>query len=104
MFVAHVHIRVKPEFIDAFIAATIDNASHSIHEPGILRFDFMQDKEHPTRFTLVEAYVDETAPPAHRETAHYLRWRDTVADMMEGERTREIYQAVFPPPEAWAKP
>lgn len=101
MYIFHVHIRVKPEHIDAFKTATLDNARNSHQETGVLRFDFLQEHDDPTRFTLVEVYKDESDLAAHRETAHYLRWRDTVAEMMDGERTRVVYDALFPEADGW---
>jgi quinol monooxygenase YgiN len=92
MFVALVHIHIKPEYIDQFIAATLENARNSIQEPGIAQFDFIQQADDPTRFVLIEAYHSEDAPAKHRETAHYLKWRDTVPDMMAEPRTGIRYQ------------
>ncbi len=101
MLVVHVFIRVKPKAVDAFRAATVENARNSIQEPGIARFDFVQQKDDPTRFVLVEAYRTADAPAAHRETAHYLRWRDTVADMMAEPRSSIWYESVFPEEAGW---
>jgi quinol monooxygenase YgiN len=101
MLVIHVHVHVKPEFIDAFRAATIANASQSIREPGIARFDVMQQADDPTRFVLIEAYRDADAPAAHKETQHYLTWRDTVADMMAAPRTSVKYANIFPDDQEW---
>jgi quinol monooxygenase YgiN len=86
MLIVHVHVRVKPESIEAFKAATIENARASRAEPGIARFDFLQQSDDPCRFLLVEAYRLAEAPAAHKETAHYQRWRDTVAPMMAEPR------------------
>lgn len=96
MFVAIVHAHVKPEYVQAFKAATLDNASNSIQEPGVARFDFYQQIDDPTRFTLVEIYRSEDAPIRHRETDHYIRWRDAVADMLVEPRTRVTYNIIFP--------
>ncbi|MBL8162812.1 MAG: antibiotic biosynthesis monooxygenase [Anaerolineae bacterium] len=92
MFVALVHIHIKAEYIDPFIAATLENARNSIQEPGIAQFDFIQQADDPTRFVLIEAYRSDDAPARHRETAHYLKWRDTVVDMMAEPRTGIRYQ------------
>ncbi len=97
MLVVFVNAHVKPENIDAFMLATIDNASNSVKEPGVIRFDVFQQHEDPSRFTLVEMYKTESDPARHRETAHYLRWKDTVEPMMAEPRTRTEYQLVFPP-------
>ena len=94
MLIVHVHVRVKPEFIGAFRAATIENARHSIQEPGIARFDVLQQADDPARFLLIEIYRSDDAPARHRETAHYIAWRDTVADMMAEPRNRVVYVAV----------
>ncbi|MGK4006990.1 putative quinol monooxygenase [Sorangium sp. So ce1036] len=96
LFVVHVHVHVKPELVDAFRAATLENARESVKEPGIARFDVVQDTEDPTRFVLVEIYRTKDAPAQHKETAHYQRWRDTVADMMAEPRTSRKYVNVFP--------
>ncbi|MET0406646.1 MAG: antibiotic biosynthesis monooxygenase [Cystobacter sp.] len=101
LLVVHVHVHVKPESIDAFREATLANASQSVKEPGIARFDVVQDTEEPTRFVLVEAYRTAEAPAAHKETAHYLTWRDTVASMMAEPRTSRKYTNCFPSDEAW---
>jgi (4S)-4-hydroxy-5-phosphonooxypentane-2,3-dione isomerase len=96
LFVVHVHVHVRPEFADAFRNATIENARESVKEPGIARFDVVQDTEDPARFVLVEVYRTKEAPAAHKETAHYQRWRDTVAEMMAEPRTSRKYVNVFP--------
>ncbi|HEU5077681.1 MAG TPA: putative quinol monooxygenase [Opitutaceae bacterium] len=95
----HVQIHVKAEHIEAFKAATIANASASAREPGVLRFDFVQQTDDPQRFVLVEIYRDAADHAAHRETAHYKTWRDTVADMMASPRTAAKYNRIFPPAE-----
>ncbi|KYF85715.1 antibiotic biosynthesis monooxygenase [Sorangium cellulosum] len=96
LFIVHVHVHVKPELIDAFRQATIENARESVKEPGIARFDVDQDLDDPTRFVLVEVYRNKEAPAAHKETEHYKRWRDTVADMMTEPRTSRKYVNVSP--------
>ncbi len=101
MLVVHVHVHVKPEFVEAFKAATVENASHSVQEPGIARFDVIQQADDPTRFVLVECYRTADAPAAHKETAHYLKWRDTVADMMAEPRSSVKYTNVFPEDSGW---
>lgn len=97
MLVVFVHVHVKPESIDTFRQACIDNASNSINEPGIARFDVMQSTDDPTRFVLIEAYRIANAPAQHRETAHYNRWRDAVTDLMAEPRTTVRYESVFLP-------
>ncbi|MDC0682692.1 putative quinol monooxygenase [Sorangium atrum] len=96
LLIVHVHVRVRPELVDAFRSATIENARESVKEPGIARFDVVQDTEDPARFVLVEVYRTKEAPAAHKETAHYQRWRDTVAEMMAEPRTSRKYVNVFP--------
>lgn len=86
MQVVLVYVKVKLEFTDAFKAATIANATASRSEPGIARFDLLQQSDEPTRFILVEAYRDADAPAAHKSTAHYQHWRDSVAEMMAEPR------------------
>jgi (4S)-4-hydroxy-5-phosphonooxypentane-2,3-dione isomerase len=101
LLVVHVHVRVKPEAVEAFRAATVDNASNSVREPGVARFDVVQSREDPTRFVLVEAYRNADAPGAHKQTSHYLRWRDTVESMMAEPRTAVRYVNVFPDDRGW---
>lgn len=96
MFAAVVSIHVKPEFVEAFIEATLDNAQNSIQEPGVARFDFAQSQDDRTQFILYEIYRAPDAQLAHRETAHYLRWRDAVTDMMVTPRTATKYDLIHP--------
>jgi autoinducer 2-degrading protein len=86
MLIVHVHVHVKPEYVTAFRSATIANAQASRKEPGIARFDLLQQSDDPTRFILVEAYRTAEAPAAHKETGHYKLWRDAVAEMMAEPR------------------
>lgn len=97
MLVVQVFAQVKPEFVEPFIAATLDNATHSVQEPGVARFDVLQEADDPTRFTLIEAYRTADAPAAHKATAHYARWRDTVEPMMAAPRSNVKYQGIFVP-------
>ena len=101
MLILHVHVHVKPEYVDAFIQATTENASSSIREPGIARFDVIQQADDPTRFVLVEVYRADEAPARHKETAHYAKWRDAVAPMMAEPRQSTKYNAVFPDQQGW---
>ena len=101
MLIVHVHVRVKPECVEAFRHAMIENAQNSIEEPGIARFDVVQQRDEPSRFVLVEVYRDEQAAAAHKETAHYKKWRDTVADMMAEPRTSVKFSNVFPSTTGW---
>ncbi len=101
MHIVHVHVQVKPEFVNAFRAATIDNASHSVQEPGVARFDVIQQADDSTRFVLVEVYRTPDDQLRHRETAHYARWRDAVAEMMAADRKAVKYANVFPADSGW---
>ena len=97
MFIVHVFVHVKSEQVEAFRAATLENARKSVQEPGIARFDVLQQQDDSTRFVLVEVYRTSDDPARHKETAHYQKWRDTVADMMAEPRTSVKYTNVFPP-------
>ncbi len=101
MNIVHVHVHVKPEMVDAFKEATIENASHSVKEEGIERFDVIQQNDDPTRFILVEVYKTDKASFAHKETAHYLKWRDAVADMMAEPRQGIKYSNIYPKDSDW---
>jgi len=101
MFIVHVFARVKPDQVEAFRAATLENARNSIKEPGIARFDVIQQQDDSTRFVLVEVYRTSDDPARHKETAHYQKWRDTVADMMAEPRTSVKYTNVFPDEQGW---
>lgn len=91
-----VHIRVKLEYLDAFIEACRLNHEASIREPGNLRFDLLQDPGDPTRFIFYEAYRTEEDAAAHKQTAHYAAWRDTVAEMMAEQRRGERMLGLMP--------
>ena len=101
MLIVHVHVHLKPESVEAFRKASIENARHSVQEPGIARFDVLQDESDPTRFVLVEVYRAPDARAQHRTTAHYAKWRDAVADMMAEPRTGVQFQNIFPGDEGW---
>ncbi len=96
MLIVHVHVHVKPEHIDAFREASIQNARNSLQEPGIARFDVIQNNDDPSRFILVEIYRTQEATAAHKETAHYANWRDTVATMMAEPRQAVKFTNAFP--------
>ena len=101
MLVVHVQVHVKPEYVEAFKAATLANVRESIKEPGVARFDCVQQQDDPTRFVFVEAYRTPQAPAAHKETRHYQVWRDVVAPMMAEPRASVKYANVFPEDAAW---
>jgi quinol monooxygenase YgiN len=101
MLVVHVHVNVKPEAVEAFRDATLENASKSVMEPGVARFDIVQQVDDPTRFVLVEAYRTPEDAARHKETMHYQAWRDQVADMMAEPRKSTRYNGVFPSETGW---
>jgi len=101
MLIVHVHVRVKPDRVEAFRPATTENARHSVREPGIARFDVIQQQDDPTRFVLVEVYRTEDDAARHKETAHYRTWRDTVAEMMAEPRRSVKYVNVYPEDAGW---
>jgi (4S)-4-hydroxy-5-phosphonooxypentane-2,3-dione isomerase len=101
MLIVHVHVRVKPESVEAFKEATVANARASLKEPGVMRFDVVQQQDEPARFVLVEVYRDAAAAAAHKETPHYPIWRDTVASMMAEPRHSVKFNNVFPEDEDW---
>ena len=101
MLIVHVHIHVKPECIEDFKIACIENASCSIQEPGIARFDFIQQVDDPNRFMLIEVYRTPEDALKHKETAHYAAWRDTVADMMAEPRQGIKFSNILPDENGW---
>ncbi len=101
MLIAYIHVHVKPESVEDFRQATVENARASIQEPGIARFDVAQQQDDTTRFVLIEVYRTSEAPAAHRATAHYLKWRDAVEPMMAEPRQRVLCSPVFPDPHGW---
>jgi autoinducer 2-degrading protein len=101
MFIVHVYVHVKPESVEAFRHASVENARNSVQEPGIARFDVLQNAADPTRFVLVEVYRRADARAAHRATAHYAAWRDAVENMMAEPRSPGEFHNVFPGDEGW---
>lgn len=101
MLIVHVQVHVKPDCVDAFRTATIENARNSVTEPGIARFDVVQQTDDPTRFVLVEAYRTAEDPARHKETPHYKTWRDTVEPMMAEPRRSAKYHEIFPDEPGW---
>ena len=105
MLIVHVFVHVKPEFVDAFVAASLENARNSVREPGVVRFDVVQQDDDPTRFLLIESYRTPEAPARHKETTHYAAWRDAVEPMMAEPRRSVRYHALFPDaPAEWERP
>jgi len=96
MLVVHVHVRVRPERVPEFIEATLVNANASLGEPGVLRFDVLQDQADPAHVVLAEVYRDDEAAAVHKQTRHYAVWRDAVAEMMAEPRASARFGAVFP--------
>jgi quinol monooxygenase YgiN len=101
MLIVHVQVRVKPECVEAFKTACVENARQSVKEPGIARFDVVQSIEEPTRFVLVEVYRTAEAAGQHKSTGHYQKWRDTVATMIAEPRTSVKFANVFPEDTSW---
>jgi|SRR5579871_301905 len=101
MFIVVVNVHVKSEHIEGFRHATIENARNSIQEPGIVRFDMLQQTDDPSRFLLYEVYRTADDPPKHRETAHYNAWLAKVTDMMVEPRTRITYSNIVPSDQDW---
>jgi quinol monooxygenase YgiN len=95
MLIVHVHVHVRPECVEVFRKTCVENARNSVKEPGVARFDVVQQADDPTRFVLVEVYRTADAPAKHKETAHYATWRDTVAPMMAEPRASVKYGDVF---------
>jgi (4S)-4-hydroxy-5-phosphonooxypentane-2,3-dione isomerase len=101
MLIVHVNLHVLPDQVEQFKQATIENARNSLLEPGVARFDVVQQDDDSTRFVLVEAYYAPEDAAAHKETAHYLLWRDTVAPMMAEPRTSVKYHEIHPSAVDW---
>jgi len=101
MYIVHVQVHVKPEYIDKFIEASQENAQNSIKEAGVARFDVIQSLDDPSKFVLVEVYMTPDDAALHKQTGHYARWRDTVAEMMAEPRTGIKYANRFPGEDGW---
>lgn len=104
MLIVHVHVRVRPDAVEPFLAASLENARNSVQEPGVVRFDVVQQEDDPTRFLLLEIYRGAADPARHKETAHYAAWRDAVESMMAEPRRAVRYRALFPADERWEMP
>ena len=103
MLIVHVFVHVTPQSVDPFIAATLENGRNSVREPGVVRFDVVQQEDDPTRFLLIEIYRTAADPARHKETAHYATWRDAVEPMMAEPRRSVKYRALFPEPAEWER-
>lgn len=101
MLIVQVDVQVKPEGVASFLEATLANARASLQEPGIARFDVVQQQDDPTHFVLVEVYRDAGAPARHKETPHYAAWRDAVAPLMARPRSSVKFVNRFPEDPGW---
>jgi len=101
MFIVHVFVHVKSDKVEGFKSASMENARKSLKEPGVARFDVIQQLDDPSRFVLVEVYRTSDDPARHKETQHYQKWRDTVEDMMAEPRQAIKYQNIFPGESGW---
>ena len=101
MHIVHVFIHVKPDQLDEFLEATAENATASLKEPGVARFDFLQQVEDASRFLLVEVYRSEQDADRHKETEHYNRWRQAVEPLLAEPRTRMVYRNILPGETGW---
>ena len=101
MFIVHVFVHVKSDKVEGFKSASMENARKSLKEPGVARFDVIQQLDDPSRFVLVEVYRTADDPARHKETQHYKKWRDTVEDMMAEPRQAIKYQNIFPGESGW---
>jgi autoinducer 2-degrading protein len=96
MLVVIVHCHVKPEYVEAFADACRTNHAGSVQEPGVRRFDVLQERDDPTRFVLYEWYADDADAVAHKDTAHYATWRDATAHMFQEPRHGVRYDGLEP--------
>ncbi|HVO73301.1 MAG TPA: antibiotic biosynthesis monooxygenase [Ignavibacteriaceae bacterium] len=101
MHIVHVYAHVKPDQVEAFKTATVENAQNSLKEPGVARFDVIQNQDDPTKFILVEIYLTVEDSARHKETAHYRKWRNIVAPMMADQRTSQKFTNIFPGENGW---
>lgn len=101
MYIVHVFAHIKPDQVEAFKTATLENARNSLKEPGIARFDVLQQDNDPTRFVLVEVYRTKADTDRHKETAHYNRWREAVEALQAEPRSKLVYANVFPDERGW---
>jgi len=96
MLIVHVFVHVKSDRVEAFKTASLENARHSLREPGVVQFDVLKQADDPVRFLLVEVYRTKDDAASHKETAHYQKWRDTVAEMMAEPRHSIKYEKIYP--------
>jgi len=101
MYIVYVFVQVKPDCVEQFKEATLVNARASLQEPGVARFDVLQEAGNPESFVLVEVYRTEEDPARHKETGHYQQWRDAAEALMASPRTKIVYENVFPDEMGW---
>jgi (4S)-4-hydroxy-5-phosphonooxypentane-2,3-dione isomerase len=101
MYIVHVHMHVKPQFVESFKTISLENADNSCKEPGIARFDVLQEENDPTHFEFVEVYRTLADPVKHKETLHYNKWRELAEPMLSEQRTRSIYTNIYPADQDW---
>lgn len=101
MYIVHVHVHVRPEFVKSLERISLENARNSLREPGIARFDVIHQADDPSYFELIEVYRTPTNSASHKTTAHYNKWRELVEPMLVEPRTRTIYKNLFPSDEDW---
>ena len=101
MHIVHVHCTVKPDCVDAFKDVTTENARNSVQEPGVARFDVIQQQDDPTKFVLVEVYRQASDVDEHKKTAHYKAWAETATPLLAGDRSKVLYTEVFPDADGW---
>ena len=102
MLIVHVYIQVKFTNIEDFIQATLENAKSSLEEPGVIRFDVLQERDRKDHFLLVEVYRTKDDPARHKKTDHYKRWKEPVSDMMVIPRSKNIYDPLYPAEDHWS--
>ncbi len=103
MYIFQVHHYIKPELIEEYKTATLENAQKSILEPGVIRFDVFQDTTNPAHFSLFEVYRDTDARDAHLTTEHFLKWKDVYLQTQERRGNGDEFNALFPDESLWAK-
>ncbi len=101
MYIVHVFVHVKTDRAEVFKQASLENARNSIQEPGVARFDVLQQQDDPSRFVLVEVYRTPEDPARHKETSHYKKWRDAVEEMMAEPRSSMKFHNIYPDEAGW---
>jgi (4S)-4-hydroxy-5-phosphonooxypentane-2,3-dione isomerase len=101
MLILHIFCSVKPEMIEAFKEATVKNAGYSIREPGVIKFDLLQQQDDPKRFVISEVYKSAESIAAHKKTAHYAEWCQYAQEMLAEPRSKMVYTNIFPEDKNW---